>query len=55
VLTAVNFDDEASIVANEVENVSPKRRLTAKAQSAETVRPQSIPELALGPRHLPAK
>jgi hypothetical protein len=55
VLPAINLDDERTIMANEVKNVSSEGHLTAEAQSAETMRSQGIPKLALRPRHLTAK
>jgi hypothetical protein len=54
-LSPVYFDHEATIVTNEVEDVSPERYLSAEAKAVESMCSQGVPKLALGPCHLPSK
>jgi hypothetical protein len=43
VLTAVDFDNQARVVANEIDNVTPERHLRAKSMSIDLARSQEPP------------
>lgn len=44
VLAAINFNDQAGIVADEVDNIGPHHRLATEFESQQTSGPQVIPE-----------
>jgi hypothetical protein len=55
VLAAVNLNNQTSVMANEVKNVSSERHLSSETQTFEAMRSQCIPKLPLRTGHAPAK
>ena len=47
-LSAIDFDDQPLLGAEEVDDVGPERHLQAKAQAIELLAAQPLPEIGLG-------
>ena len=52
VLAAVNFDDQARIMANKVGNLTPQRHLPAESVPVNLIQSQDSPNAFLGVSHI---
>ncbi len=52
VLAAVNFDNQARVVADNIGNVTPQRHLPAESVPVDLIRSQDSPDAFLGVSHI---
>jgi hypothetical protein len=54
VLTAIEFDNKASVVASKIDNITSEWHLPAELMPVNLTRSQDLPDAPLGLGHIPA-